>query len=285
MKFSENHSIREINQIEPLLRSDLNFTFQRYGKRLYYVVEDPLNNSFYRVGVREYKFMSLLDGKTSIEEAMGLMAANMESEALDSREVLQLVRWLLDTQLVQTKTSVYSQKLEKIAHKHDKNLGQRIQGLLFMKIPLFNPDRLLTHIGPFLNFLWKIPFMLLWLLFLLIAVYLVSCYWGRFVESAQGLLQISNWLWIYLAVVFLKLIHEMAHGLVCKHYGGAVPEMGAMLIFFFPPGLCGYKFLMEIFFQMAENSCCPRWCVFPSFLLLRWPSLSGRIPLLDWYVI
>ena len=39
-------------------------------------------------------------------------------------------------------------------------------------------------------------------------------------------------LWITLIV--LKALHELGHAYACKHYGGAVPEMGLLFVVFTP---------------------------------------------------
>src|SRR5262249_19642475 len=44
------------------------------------------------------------------------------------------------------------------------------------------------------------------------------------------------WAWLILLVV--TALHESAHGLTCKHYGGEVHEIGFLLLFFMPCFYC-----------------------------------------------
>ncbi len=236
MEYKEDRSVREIGLMAPRLRLDLKFTFQIYAKKPYYVIEDPIYNHFYRIGLREYKFMSLLDGKTSISKAMEIASRDMGKDALNANEVSQMIHWMLEAQLIQTKTSVHTQRLKKIVEKTEKKVEQRISDVMFAKIPLLDPDRFLEWINPVSRHFFGIFSAIIWLGCCFAAIYLVSSHWNRFSASAEKVLELSNWLWLYIAWIFLKTVHEMAHGLVCKKYNGAVTEMGIMLIVFSPLG-------------------------------------------------
>ena len=41
-----------------------------------------------------------------------------------------------------------------------------------------------------------------------------------------------------MAIIATGLLHEFAHGLTCKHYGGQVREIGFLLIFFMSGFYC-----------------------------------------------
>jgi len=65
-----------------------------------------------------------------------------------------------------------------------------------------------------------------WIATCLYAVYLVAVGWSRLATSAVVILDRENWLRLALAWALLKLLHELAHGLACKKYGGTVPAAG-----------------------------------------------------------
>ena len=46
----------------------------------------------------------------------------------------------------------------------------------------------------------------------------------------------SPWIWRSSGLLFLVLgfLHESAHGLTCKHYGGQVHSMGLMFLYLVP---------------------------------------------------
>ena len=74
MDVQKDYAIRELGRLELRLRHDLVFTPHRSGTDAYYVVEDPVNSKFHRIGLAEYTFISLLDGQTSINDVLSLVA-------------------------------------------------------------------------------------------------------------------------------------------------------------------------------------------------------------------
>ena len=45
---------------------------------------------------------------------------------------------------------------------------------------------------------------------------------------------LDNLVWFLLAIAVSKALHELGHGLVCKHFGGECHELGLMLLVFTP---------------------------------------------------
>ncbi len=105
---------------------------------------------------------------------------------------------------------------------------------LFLRIPLLNPDRLLTRCLPW--FRWTLTPAAFggWLVICLLAWGGVWLHHDRFAASVPTILAANNWLFLLLAWVLLKTVHEFYHGLVCKKYGGYVPRCGLVLILFSP---------------------------------------------------
>lgn len=62
-KNNVDFAIQEWMNLCPQLREDLKITFQKQKGEVTYTIEDPINSRYYRVGLLEYKFISLLDGK------------------------------------------------------------------------------------------------------------------------------------------------------------------------------------------------------------------------------
>jgi len=69
---------------------------------------------------------------------------------------------------------------------------------------------------------------------LLFAIFRIGANWTIFYNSSKTILSTDNWLWLAGCWVFLKLIHESAHAIVCKRYDGTVREAGIIFILFAP---------------------------------------------------
>lgn len=81
-----DHSSYELGAIQLKLRRDLSFRRQSFGDEPCYVIEDATASRFYRVGVSEYTFLSLLDGNTSIADAVAHCATQLVQIRLPKRK-------------------------------------------------------------------------------------------------------------------------------------------------------------------------------------------------------
>jgi putative peptide zinc metalloprotease protein len=66
MPTSADHTIEEPLNAILRLRSDLRIERREFGGQPCYVIEDPLRAKFFRLGVPEFTFVSLLDGARTI---------------------------------------------------------------------------------------------------------------------------------------------------------------------------------------------------------------------------
>ena len=71
----ETHVAFEVMGMMPKVRDDLLISVQTYAGETCYVIEDAISSKFFRLGLAEYTLVSLLDGKTTIAEAMGRTAS------------------------------------------------------------------------------------------------------------------------------------------------------------------------------------------------------------------
>ncbi|MEY8879128.1 MAG: HlyD family efflux transporter periplasmic adaptor subunit [Leptothrix sp. (in: b-proteobacteria)] len=105
---------------------------------------------------------------------------------------------------------------------------------LFFRIPLFNPDRLLQRLLPWLGGLGSRGFGVATLLALLVGLAGLA----RHIDVVQAQwLDLLSWrgLALYgLTLTLVKVAHEFGHALVAKHHGLRVPTMGAAFMVMWP---------------------------------------------------
>ncbi len=123
------------------------------------------------------------------------------------------------------------------ARDREKAAAGPKQSPLYLRLPLLDPDRFFTAFEPALRFVWTWGFAALYAALVVFAGWTVL---SNRTELAASIPDLGSFGWaggLLLAAVFLTALHECAHGLTCKHFGGKVPEMGFLLIFFFMPAL------------------------------------------------
>ena len=231
-----DHAVRDWLVAKPRVRSDLQFGFDQRRGMPVYVIEDLANRGYYQVGLAEYQFLRKLDGSRTVGEVLAMNAQKMGSEAISEKDALTLMRWLVDHDLLETQSANQAQR--RYTHSQEKKKqkpGAWTRHLLFLKMPVGNPDRFLTALVPWLGWIFSPGFMLLSLCLMIYSGYLVASDWHAFAGGIRQVVLPGNWLMLILVFVGLKIVHELGHGISTKRFGGVVPEWGIQLLVFITP--------------------------------------------------
>jgi len=218
-----------MNSVPPRLRSDLEIKPQPTTDGPAYVLKDPRSGEFYRLREAEHFIARQLDGRTSI----GQIRERAEREfgaALPPETLAAFVRTLSRSHLLETSE----------ADARDGGRRHRfVRGnSLYLRFKLCDPDALLARLVPRLGFLFTRWFLGISAALILLALGTTIANRSGLADEVQILLRPMS-IPIVLVVLFaLVSVHEFAHGLACRRYGGAVHEMGFMLIYFQPALYC-----------------------------------------------
>ena len=216
------------------LSDELVFAPQEHAGATCYHIEVPSQGQFFRVGYPEYVLLSLLDGRTTLAQALTLSVRALGAKALSQTQALEVAVWLMENGLARL--------------AHDTQAGQRSSepsprgaaGVLrhlnpfWLRLPVLHPDRLLTWLVPLVGWLFSPLLTVVGVLLIGAGVVVAATDWERFIASSHLIFSPGNWLSMGLAWMGLKAVHELAHALACKRYGGHVREAGLVLILFAP---------------------------------------------------
>ncbi len=221
--------------MRPRLRPHVQITRQHYRGRRWHVVHDPSSNHFYRLSAVGHEFVGLLDGRRTVEEVWQLGLTRHGDEALTQNEVIQLLSQLYQSNLISGDINPETdQLLRRSSERTRKKAIQQAIGLMYFKVRLFNPDRILGWIEPLLRPLLNPVGLLLWAALVIGGLAQVVPNWDRAVSGVDGAIAPANWPLMLAVFVVVKLIHELGHGVLCKRFGGHVPEFGVMMLVLLP---------------------------------------------------
>ncbi len=220
-----------MEQSYPKFREDLIISQQEFEKVTYYVIKDPITQKFFRIKEFEYFITQNLDGKTSPEEI-----AQKFQERFKIRLPLDTLNKFIhrvDT-LGFWEGEISERELAKLQHRKRTFWGK----LLFIKLKGFDPDRILNRILRYTEFLFTPHFFVFSLLVIFLAIVITISNWQDLGYSIKGLFRIATIFKIWIAIFLVIVLHEFAHGLTCKYFGGEVHEMGFLLLYFQPCFFC-----------------------------------------------
>lgn len=224
-----------VRALKPRLRPHVQVTRQHYRGRRWHVVHDPASNQFYRLSPVAYEMVGLLDGNRTVEEVWNISLGNHGDAAPTQGEAIELLGQMYNANLLAVDiTPETEQLLSRGRERLRKRVQQQAIGLMYFKVRLFNPDRYLSWLEPILRPLLNRWGFMLWAVGIAMALYQVLPYWGELAAGFHDAIAPANWFWMMAVFVVLKAIHETGHGVICKRFGGQVPEFGVMLLVLLP---------------------------------------------------
>jgi putative peptide zinc metalloprotease protein len=226
--------------LRPKLRDDLVITPQQTAQGSAYLVKDPVTGRFVRLRSVEHFVATRLDGSSSLQTVQRRAEAEFDAR-LPLETLEQFVAELERLGLLACSASSL-----RAAH----NPG-RIQGtMLHLRMRLLDPDRLLERLMPFFAFCFTPGFLVSTALLILLAAGIVAANGTTLGAGILGLVRPEIVTLGIVALLGITTVHEFAHGLTCKRFGGEVREMGFLLIYFAPAFYCN----VSSAWQFAEKN-------------------------------
>ncbi|TVQ60256.1 MAG: hypothetical protein EA379_08590 [Phycisphaerales bacterium] len=243
--FSESWSL--VEALRPSLRPHVQSTRVRCRGETWRVFSEPGSAQHARCSPGAYAFVGLLDGGRTVGEAWRIAQERAGDDAPTQGEAIAILSALYTANLLRPDLPDDAEALLRRRRKRvERETKGRALSLLFLRIPLLDPDRLLDRLAPVLGWLFRPWGVCAWLLVGVIAALHVPGREREFFEGAAGVLAPSNLPLLLLAFVVIKAMHEIGHGVACKamaraeHAGdpppdaGAVHEAGLMLLVLTP---------------------------------------------------
>jgi putative peptide zinc metalloprotease protein len=213
----------------PKIRRDLVTVEQKQGENSYYIIKDPLKFRYFKVGGEEMFVLDRLDGKNSLESIAAVCSREL-GLSTEGETVKRFVKRLEMAGLLDGDQSS-SAPVYRFASASDGRRISLLQKVLFVRIKVFNLDRLFNFLIRHLGFFFNRYFVTFALTSILVGSGLVIQQWGRFTSELNGILFLHYAPAFLATSLIIVALHEFAHGLTCKHFGGEVKEMGVLLIY------------------------------------------------------
>jgi putative peptide zinc metalloprotease protein len=224
------------------LRQDLNIAPQKYEGRTYWVVKDPVSMRYYRFKEQEHFLLQFMDGDHTLDEAQKEYEKRFRPERLKLEDLEHFGQQLLTAGLAQNESPRAGKQLYDRRKKRLRSEWlQALTNILYIKIPLFDPDKLLTRMLPWCGWVFSGWFLVIAHLYFVFAILFVALHFEVFRDRLpryQEFFTFGNLGWMWLALGVVKVIHEFGHGLSCRKYGGEVHEMGALFLCLSPCLYC-----------------------------------------------
>src|ERR1043166_5200716 len=160
-------------QVRLRVRSDLGINPQKYEGRTYYVVKDPVSLRYYRFKEQEHFLIRLMDGGHTLDEAQKEFEKRFRPDRLTLEDLEHFGQQLLTAGLAQNDSPQAGQQLYDRRRKRKRTeLLQTFTNILYIKIPVFDPEKLLTKMLPFTRWIFTLTFLMASVIFMGAAIML-----------------------------------------------------------------------------------------------------------------
>ncbi|MFK7741461.1 MAG: hypothetical protein AB8H80_14180 [Planctomycetota bacterium] len=230
---------RVLSPLRVGLRSDLHVTRQRTRGGIRYVVHDPISFQNHAFETGDYRVLTAIVRHRTLGETLNHLIdlEVLEDTGEDRQGFFRFVMWLHGIGLVHLPITGGEAAFERLREKQAAGAGPWYRVLLNHRIPLGNPDAVLSRTLRYVRWLYAWPGVALWLSLMAVVAY--KCV-GRFDElfaESTNLLSLANLPALWASLIVLKALHEFGHAYACRRFGAPVPEMGLQLIMLTP---CAY---------------------------------------------
>jgi len=230
-----------VAQLRPRLLSGVQVYKQYFRGQMWYVLENPSNNKFSRVSRDAYQFIAMLNGQRTVAEVWHSCNEQLGDKAPTQGEVIQLLGQLYCSNLL---FAELAPDTESLFNRYRMRIKRQIQGfltnLLFIRIPLLDPDHLLERWVGVIGKVFSPVGLLLWIIVVAVGLYFVIGNLKELIYQSSDVLAPENIILLYLSMVLIKVSHEFGHAFACKKFGlldgtgGQVHVMGVMFLVFVP---------------------------------------------------
>lgn len=196
-------------------------------------VHDPVGNRFVQLGERDYYL--LIAWNEAIAGRIVARAETISGAEFSLSELKSLFDFLVQQELVAAATPALRGRLSQVHDQRQSTLLKRLlHQYLFIRIPLVRPDKFLDAIYPHIKLFLQPWFLILSLITGICGLFFIIKDWSLFIQSFSYLYSLSGLIIFTATLAVVKILHELGHAMMCKHYGLRVPTMGVAFLVMWP---------------------------------------------------
>lgn len=228
------HSARwyRVADLKPCLSNQVRLQRQSLRGETWYVLSNPAMGRHVRLNLAAYEIVGRLNGERTVQQVWDRSLQHGHDVATQD-EVIDILAQLREAQLVQFDRAadfdVMLPHLEQMVRPRGRS------NLLAWRVPLGNPAWLLDRLQPVQAMLFSRIALAIWLALAVSLLVLGVQHASRLFAFGQLWLVTPRFAALALFLfVPIKLIHELAHGLAVRRWGGEVREAGFTLMLLVP---------------------------------------------------
>src|ERR1700712_320585 len=141
------------------LRPDLIVQPQFYEGMTHYVIKDPIALKYFRFKIEEYFLLQQFDGKQNLQDVKRAFERKYRPQTISVDDLIRFVAQLHEAGIAQVDSPDQAQVFIRRRKKRAwKKIWQFFANILYIKIPIIDPERLLERMYPWFRWIFTRTF-------------------------------------------------------------------------------------------------------------------------------
>ena len=223
-------------------RPDLSYHRQTYQGQPWWLVKDPVALRYYRIRPEACEVLRMLDGQRSLQQLKTEIEDRFPMLNVKISDLHSMIGMLHRYGLVLAQASGRGPQLyQRMTEQRLRRVLGQLSSILWIRLPGVDPERFLNWLYPKTRWFFSVWSVAGCVTLMVSAWLLVLLHFHEFYAKLPSFHQFfgaGNLVWMMLALAVAKILHEIGHGLTCKHYGGECHEIGVMFLVLTPCLYC-----------------------------------------------
>lgn len=197
-----------------------------------HTLHDPVRNLFFQIDWPTFEILCRwhLDAPEAIASAI----CAETTLHLEAEDVTNVIRFLEGNDLLQPGAGHAGEFAQRLQKRKGSLANWLLHNYLFFRIPLVKPDRWLGRWAHSLDAIYSRQFLYLTLAILGLGWIEIYRDWDNFTATLVDTLTWSGMASYGVALVAVKVLHELGHAFTAKRFGCRVPTMGIAFLVMWP---------------------------------------------------
>jgi putative peptide zinc metalloprotease protein len=195
---------------------------------------DPIRHVFYQLGRIEYRILSHWANGT-----LGTLNDDLTAEGLEADEAKAAISQVIEFSLTNSLTVAPIAETVATLNRQRETARREwwkwlVDHYLFIRIPLVRPAAFLERTQHIVAPLWSRTSLTIFAMLAMLGFVLVSRQWDAFKASFLYFFNLQGLAAYFVALGFVKIIHELGHAYTATRFGARVPAMGISVLVMMP---------------------------------------------------
>lgn len=224
-----------VAELHPRLRGHVAVRRQVYRKEVWYLLVDGLRGRTHRINHAAYAFIGRCDGTRTVNAIWENLLDTTPDEVPTQDEIISLLVQLNERGLLQCEQTPDVEQLFRSDLRERRQSRMQAMNPLSFRVALFDPTRLLKSLDRIAPLLFSAPALLVWGVVVIAGLLATMGNWSALkTHAATWLATPQGFFLMWIAFPVIKALHELAHGLAVRRWGGEVHKAGITLLVLTP---------------------------------------------------